>query len=329
MNIMNDSSDFSVDYYFSKKIKDLVDEHGETVFLSDSSMILEQLKSKTYDLIIIGTVHRYFNTFHALVQKYNTAVIVHNINFSVASKGALIKSIFKGDLIYRLKLWWKEGLFYASKAYRNAKSLLVLDEQISKGMYRFLPLFYTENFESHKNEALTVVIPGGVSQKRRNYDHIFKIIQNIKTEEKCEFIFLGKAQGDELKELKKLSQKLPENVLIQYFSDRVSNQDFENGMRKADVLWCPVQKKTEFFSLEEIYGATKMTGNLGDAIRYGKMAVFSKDYPSKSEFIVPESENILEQFKALKNTNFDFRTNYSKATVLEKLEEVLRDLIST
>lgn len=328
MDIMKDSSEFSVDYYFSKKIKDLVIENGETVFLSDSSMIMEQLKLKKYDLIIIGTAHRYFNTFHALVQKYNVSVIVHNMNFSAASKGALMKSIFKGDIIYRLKLWWKEGLFYTSKAYRNAKNLLVLDEEFSSDIYKFLPLFYSENFEKQENRDLTVVIPGGVSQKRRDYHHVFKTIQNLKTEEKCKFIFLGKAKDKELKQLEELSQKLPENISIQYFSERVSHHDFESRMQSADVLWCPIQQETEFFSRKEIYGRTKMTGNLGDAVKYGKTAVFPKDYPSKLEFIVPEADNILEQFETLKNIRFDFQKNYSKKTVLNKLENVLSGLIS-
>jgi len=328
MDIMNDSSGFTVDYYFSKKIKDLVSENGETVFLSDSSMILEQLKLKTYDLIIIGTVHRYFNTFHALTQKYTTAVIVHNINFSVASKSALMRSIFKGDIIYRLKLWWKEGLFYTSKAYRNTKSLLVLDEELALVPYQFLPLFYSENFEQPENKNLVIVIPGGVSQKRRDYQYVFKTIENLKTEEKCEFIFLGKAKDDELKHLEKLSQKLPENISVRYFSERVSNADFEKEMQKADVLWCPVRNKAQFFSREEIYGVTKMTGNLGDAIKYGKTAVFPKNYPSKLEFIVPEKEHIIEQFKTLKKNRFDFQKNYSKNTVLRKLEELLERLTS-
>ncbi|MDP9960762.1 hypothetical protein [Chryseobacterium lathyri] len=328
MDIMKDSSEFSVDYYFSKKIKDLVVEDGEAIFLSDSSMIMEQLKLKKYDLIIIGTVHRYFNTFHALVQKYNVSVIVHNMNFAVASKSALMKSIFKRDIIYRLKLWWKEGLFYASKAYRNAQNLLVLDEELSTDVYKFLPLFYSKDFENQENRDLIIVIPGGVSQERRDYHHVFKTIQNLKAEEKCEFIFLGKAKGNELKHLEKLSQKLPENISVQYFSDRVSHHDFENQMQNADVLWCPIQQKTEFFSGEEIYGLTKMTGNLGDAIKYGKTAVFPKDYPAKLEFIVPEADNILKQFKALKNTRFDFQKNYSKKLVLKKLEDVLSGLIS-
>ena len=327
MNIMKDSSDFAVDYYFSERIRNRIEENGEKGFLSDSSMILDQLSSKKYDLIIIGTVHRYFNTFQAIVQKYNAVVIVHNINFSQSSKWSLLKSIFKSDIIYRVKLWWKEGLLQSSKVYQKAKRLLVLDEEFSSDQHIFLPLFYTEVFEKTDNDHAVIVIPGGVSQKRRDYHHVFNVMKNLKTQEKYEFVFLGKAQGNELKQLERLSESLPENIVIQYFPDRVFNEDFEKWMQKADVLWCPIQQKTEFFSLEETYGLTKMTGNLGDAVAYGKMAVFPENYPSKLEFIIPEKQDVISQFKELKNTQFDFQKTYNKGSIQKRLENVLKSLI--
>lgn len=329
MDIMHDSREFTVDYYFSKKIKDQIREDQEAVFLSDSSMITDQLKDKGYDIVIIGTVHRYFNTFSAITQKYNTAVIVHNLNFPQTSRGGLIKSIFKEDVIYRLKLWWKEGLFYVSKPYQQAKNLMVLDPELSSETYKFLPLFYTGNFEkkeNKENKELFVVIPGSVSQKRRDYQYIFDTIRNSNVSEPYTFIFLGKAQDRELKELEKLSENLPENITIKYFTERVSSDDFEHWMCKADVLWCPIQQQTEFFSQPETYGLTKMTGNLGDAIKYGKIAVFPKNYPSKSEFIIPETENIIEQFKTVKNTILDFNEKYGRKVVLANLEKVLSSL---
>lgn len=328
MDIMKGSQDFAVDYYFSKKIKDQIREEDEVVFLSDSSMITDQLKTKKYDLIIIGTAHRYFNTFLTIVQKYNTAVITHNLNFPQSSKLSLIKSIFKEDLIYRLKLWWKEGLFYSSKIYRQAKNLLVLDNELSTESYQFLPLFYTVNFQKTEKDEVVIVIPGGVSQKRRDYQYVFKTIQNLKkTSEKFSFIFLGKAQDKELKILDGLSDGLPENIFIQYFKERVSTDDYDQWMQKADVLWCPIQQETTFFSQKETYGKTKMTGNVGDAIKYGKLAVFPKDYPSKLDFVIPENEEIIEQFQQLKTQSFDFQKNYSKKRIQEKLAEVLSRLI--
>lgn len=327
MDIMEGAKDFAVDYYFSKRIKDQVIHRNEAVFLSDSSMILDQLKGKGYDLVVIGTVHRYFNTFLAVTKKYNTAVITHNLNFIKASKLDLMKSVFKGDIIFRLKLWLKEGLFYKTKVYKSSRTLFVLDEALVSGRYQHLPLFYTRDFDKVENENLVVVIPGGVSQKRRDYAYIFKTIQELNTDRPCQFIFLGKASGHEFKQLENLSEKLPENIEITYFSERVSSEDFEKWMQKADVLWCPIQQGTEFFSMKETYGLTKMTGNLGDAIAYGKLAVFPGNYPSKLNFIIPEKENILEQLKIVSENPFDFYTTYNRKEVQKKLEQFLTSLI--
>ena len=327
MNIMEGSEDFAVDYYFSKRIKDQVSHRHEAVFLSDSSMILDQLKGKGYDLVIIGTVHRYFNTFLAVAKKYNTAIITHNLNFIKASKLDLMKSVFKGDIIFRLKLWLKEGLFYKTKVYQTARSLFVLDEALVSEGYQYLPLFYTRDFDKVKNEDLVVVIPGGVSQKRRDYTYIFNTIQKLNTGRPCQFVFLGKANGHELKQLENLSGKLPENTEVTYFSERVSSEDFEQWMQKADVLWCPIQQDTTFFSMKETYGLTKMTGNLGDAIAYGKLAVFPGNYPSKLNFIIPKEENVLEQLKTVSENPFDFYKTYSRKEVQKKLEQFLTGLI--
>ena len=328
IEIMQDSHEFEVDYYFSQKIRNQIKESGENIFLSDSSMIFDQLKAGKYDLVIVGTVHRYFNTFHAIIENFNTTIIVHNINFTNATKFALLKSIFKEDVIYRLKLWWKEGLFYSSKVYKEAKNLLVLDQELSSEKYKFLPLFYSKIFNRISDENLVVLIPGGVSQKRRDYQHTFEMIQNLKSSGKIIFVFLGKAKDNELKKLQELSSSLSQNIEIKYFAERVSQNDFESWMQKADVLWCPIQQETEFFSQKEIYGITKMTGNLGDAIKYSKMAIFPANYSSKLEFIIPEKENIIEQFKSVKNSTFDFQKDYNKKTVQERLEKLLNQLIS-
>lgn len=328
MNVMCGSQEFSVDYYFSEKIKNQIVESKESVYLSDSSMILNQLKTKNYDLVIIGTVHRYFNTFLAVTQKYNTSVLVHNLNFSQISKIHLFQNIFKEDIFYRLKLWWKEGLFNSSKVYENAKNLLVLDREFSSEKHQFLPLFYSKDFKKVENEGFIIVIPGGVSQKRRDYQHVFKTIQNTEIKENFTFVLLGKAKGKELKEVEKLSETLSENIKIIYFSERVSSEVFDEWMKKADVLWCPIQEETEFFSQKEVYGKTKMTGNLGDAIKFGKMAVFPKNYSSKLQFIIPEEENIIKQFQKFKNSTFDFQKDFSKEKIQKDLESVLNQLIS-
>jgi hypothetical protein len=326
MEIIEGSDEFQVEYYFSEKIKNQIGNSEQTIHLSDSSMILEQLKQKKYDLVIIGTVHRYFDTFQAIVKKHNSAIIVHNINFTDISRLGLLKSIFKQDVLYRIKLLWKEGLSEVSQVYKNAKNLLILDQQLSSERLKFLPVFYTRTFEKQSGQHSVIIIPGGVSQKRRDYNHIFNTIKNLRTDENIEFVFLGKAKDKELGQLKELSSYLPSNIIITYFSERVSPNDFEKWMRQADVLWCPIQQETEFFSQKEVYGKTKMTGNIGDAVKYGKTAIFPVNYASVSDFIIPERKDILEQFKTLKNTSFDFQETYAKEKVQKSIEKVLKEL---
>ena len=318
-DLMEDSKEFSVDYYFSEKIASQISYNQENVFLSDSSMILEQLKAKKYDFVMIGTAHRYFDTFLEITRKYKSAIIVHNLNFSKTSPLDLIKSILRTDQLFRLKLLLKEGLLQSANVYKNAAKLFVLDEALSSQTYAFLPLFYSKEFVFNKNEKLTVVIPGGVSQKRRDYDHVLDCIQKSEQAKNLEFVFLGKAKGEELEKIKKGS----ENFSFKYFTERVSQENFEFWMKKADVLWCPIQEKTEFFSQKEIYGKTKMTGNLGDAIKFGKTAVFPENYPSDLAFIVPERKDVILQLNELTDFQFNFQKEFNKKRVLQKLEEKL------
>ncbi len=335
VEVMRGSAAFTVDYHFSEKIyRQLSNVEAENIIISDISLILDQLKTKKYDLVIIGTVHRYFNTFKILAERYPTAIIVHNLNFSKASPLALLKSIFRTDRLYRLKLFLKEGLLLAGKVYQKAGSLLVLDPALSSGRYLYLPLFYTKETEHAESKILTVVIPGGVSQQRRDYLRVLKMIREWENNfrngsiraQLVEFVFLGKAAGPLLDDLAGLERSL-EYVSIRYFSERVSQAEFGTWMRKADVLWCPVQQETEFFSQPEQYGKTKMTGNIGDAITFGKPAVFSPAYPSLLDFIVPEEQDLLQQLNHLKKSGFDFTEHYNLEKVRTDLENLLKSLV--
>lgn len=319
-----DSEEFEVDFYFSEKIlKQLGLSQSDNVFHSSAANLLHQLSRKKYDLAIIGTVHRYFNVFNEVCTKYRTSVIVHNLNFSRLSKFQLFAKIFKKDFIYRLKLLLKEGLLGAPEIYKNASHLLVLDENLATENLRYLPVFYTRFQNNEKHSVFTVVIPGAVSQKRRDYRMIFSTIPSFAKNQRWEFVFLGRATVNELKWLLNLELTKPEHIEIRYFTEKVNQKEFDEWMEKADILWCPVQSETEFFGNPEIYGKTKMTGNIGDAIKYSKFAVFPEDYHSSFKFIIPQGKDIAPQFSALKEKRFDFNEEYSYEFVSRDLHQLL------
>jgi len=220
-----------------------------------------------------------------------------------------------------------------TQVYKKAKNLLVLDRGFENFVrkplvyaqpdkYKFLPIFYTKILEKPNNPIFTIVIPGAVSQKRRDYERVLKSIKNFRFP--SEIIFLGKASGKELEMLQDFEQSKPENISIKYFTEKVPQDVFDNYMQKADVLWCPIQQETEFFSQKEIYGFTKMSGNIGDAIKYGKFAIFPENYPSKYFFIIPEIENIEEALFVKKEVDF---SDFSKEKVLKQLEKTIFALL--
>lgn len=367
MELMNDSKVFSVDYYFSEKILRFFgfaqnDKLPENIKKATPENLIQQLSTANYQLIIIGTVHRYFNVFEKIAEKFNTSIICHNLNFVKASNFDLLSSIFKEDFQYRLKLLLKEGLLRKSNVYKKAKNLLVLDQtlkcnvilneaQRNEESFTFLPIFYTKFSGKSENETYTIVIPGAVSQKRRDYNKVIKELKNLElnfdnyefrrnetfventlsekgsslgTTQNLEIIFLGKAQGKELEMLQDFEQSKPENISIKYFTEKVPQNIFDEYMQKADILWCPIQQETEFFSQKEIYGVTKMSGNIGDAFKFGKLAVFPENYPSKYSFIIPEKGSLGDFLFTRKDVDF---SEFSKEKVIQELEKTIFALL--
>lgn len=330
--LMKDSWVYTTDYYVSEKIANLIS-FSENVILTNPEFIMGQLMKTKYDLIIIGTSHRYFSTFLEISKKFKTAIIVHNLNFSKSKSATLFNNVFKKDVVFRTKLLLEEGLLSSPNLHKNAKFQFFLDQELQKNSNlknaHLLPVFALKNIEPYqqKNDEINVVIPGAVSQHRRDYEHVFSVLRNAKPQSNFQFIFLGKASGTKLEKLKKLQFDLSSNIKIQFFEEKIPSAEFSRFMEKADVLWCPIQKETEFFSVNEFYGSTKMTGNLGDAIQYGKPAIFPKNYPVYLPFLFSEEDDIFTQFQKLATKSFDFQTNYRKERVLAALENLLLEII--
>ncbi len=316
-----------MDFYFSEKIlKQLELSESEYIYKSSPTSIPHQLAMKHYDLVIIGTAHRYFNVFKEISDKYNTSVVVHNLNFTQLSRFELFKNLFKKDFYYRLKLLLKEGLLNAPKVYESAKHQLVLDEHLVKENLKFLPVFFNEFSQKTNNKNVTIVIPGAVSQSRRDYKMVLKKLMEFRRSkialQNFQIIFLGKASGLELTELQSFENE-NQDIQIKYFKDKVPQSEFDFWMNKADFLWCPIQKQTEFFNNQEIYGLTKMTGNIGDAIKYAKNAIFPPNYSSPYPFIINQEEDLWSQFQVLKDKDFDRTTSFSKDNISMKLHQTL------
>ena len=206
---------------------------------------------------------------------------------------------------------------------------MVLDKTFSNERFQYLGLFFNQFLnEVNNDEVLRIVVPGAASQSRRDYFHILESLKKIKNPtSKIEIVFLGKASYEIQQAINSLKPELNSKIEIISFNEKVSQTDFDTWMQKADVLWCPIQKETEFLSIQEFYGISKMTGNIGDAIKYGKQAVFPTNYQTNLDFIFKEKEDVWSQFDELKQQKPNQFSDFSKENVRAEAEQVLLKMI--
>lgn len=328
--IMENSQKISADYYFSEKIlRILGKQEGQNIIKVSAENLLKLLENRYYDAVIIGTAHRYYNVFQKVVELFPTAIIGHNLNFIKAKNSELFLNIFQKEVRFRLKLALKEGLFLKNKIYANAQ-ILVLDPNLATEKKVYFPLFFNDFLAEKKEDIFRIVIAGAVSQKRRDYHRVIEKIKTLKTEKKLEFVFLGKAENEELEWLQNLEKALKaknQNLkTIVYFTEKISQNIFDEYLKKSDILWCPIQPETEFLGVWEFYGKTKISGNIGDAMRFGKWAFFPKSYPC-SHFFMKNEEDLdafLENPQKMEEKKWE---NYRKDKILVELEKIILNFV--
>jgi D-ribose pyranose/furanose isomerase RbsD len=158
---------------------------------------------------------------------------------------------------------------------------------VSKPVY-FLPKRTYSNFTTTKVINKTVfVIPGMISQVRREYDLVIDAFQNIPKEiqSSIKLIILGrpiKKYGLKIIErLKKLDKSVIE---IEYFTKFISHEKFSQSLLQADVIIAPI--KLDYYSgiINEKFTYTKGTGTFHDMLRYSKPTIVPSVYNVAKEF---------------------------------------------
>lgn len=328
MTLMNDSILFAVDYYLADTVmKELKLERKKNIFVSDKKNILSQLKI-SYDLVIIGTANRDFGLYKKIAKKYPVCTIVHNINFVKTHANKIIRSLLHQNI--KLALHLIKSDIYNKDDFYNKASMLVLDNVLAsenKNLHlHFIPLsFYEKQEQGLIEDKINIVIPGTVSQKRRDYKHVLNKLKQFTST--ISITLLGKASGKELEWIKQVEKDISSNVELIYFTKSVSQQKFDEIMRASHIIWSPVQQAIDFFGVTEYYGKSKISGNINDAIKFGKPILLPDFYESNLHFAFKESDNIEQQIIESAKKDFSFE-KYNKENVLQQLEITLLSLLA-
>lgn len=309
--------------------------------------VMDSVYLKEFDWVVINTFHRHFEKYQTIFQEKPVLCLVHNLNFSVNGKLPKWKYFFqnKNALLYFLKLYLKEKIVPKRNLIYKAKRLGVLSNELAhnikisetiwNGEIDVIPLnFVTFHTKIETEDTIQIVIPGNISRKRKDIDLVFSVLKRIKPNSKLRFVFLGKPENLKIKqELVGLQFLLHQNITIDFFESFIESQVFAAEMQKAHLLFCPIKEKTSFYGVEELYGKTKVSGNEGDCIMYGKIGLFPSFYPNFDwhTLFYSNEENLIQFFNHLDFERVKveykkvsvYRERYSFETIKNNVEQLL------
>lgn len=187
---------------------------------------------------------------------------------------------------------------------------------------------FSRNVISKKSSfPISIVIPGMIDEKRRDYELIISVLNSFSDFEirkKIEFIFLGKPKGKYgeyiISELEDL--KTNQGFNIKYFKQYIAQDLYESLLEQSDFILSNLNAEIYTdYGFKEIYGQTKETGIASAAIEYEKPLISAKKDILPEEFrqaVIPfnsknELKQVLSEIAENKISHRSYVLNYKKA----------------
>lgn len=278
---------------------------------SDAVEFLKDLGNTPFDRLHICTVADYYKAFKAFQPNVKEVFWhVHDIDrwFNMSFKNSFKNSVynikhypdkvrevarFARDVMVRNPI---RGLIF-KKLLQYNPCFVVLSLSQKKYLSEYVPSDKIITFPSLINEGTPrtitkseqdkgktrICIPGMVTDTRRDYTGLFKILESIlpQIKGKLVFDFLGFVEKRELNLLHKLQELEAHGLDVLYSATFVDAVTFDNSLDKADIL---LNNQKVTVSHTGKYGLTKESGLLFNIVRGAKPAIFPADYVVDKEF---------------------------------------------
>ena len=174
---------------------------------------------------------------------------------------------------------WNNAMKYCDGI--NVYSSLIKDrirDRVNKKIFVAPNAYFKKNIllKNDSNNKLLVIIPGRIDTRRREYDWIDNIPNNLSN--KIEIVFLGKARTEEdMNYVSKLNDKGFIQI-VKSVGQLIEHKIFDNYINSADILFVPLRELNHEFR--------KFDRNLGpyfDSIRFGKPLIIPSSSPCPPE----------------------------------------------
>ncbi len=245
-----------------------------------------------HNYLLINTLQRKFYIYNNLKINIPIALRVHNSHFfwsgtfqnkkySLSKYKLLIKEIYKFEFLQRKKFLQKMDYFFFPS--ENTLEFAIKRYTMLTSKAYLFPLNYQDSIPSvSKGIEKTLIIPGKVDPLRKDLDFLHTFIKLL-AEKPLDFVitivFLGVTEGEKAKRfIDKIMHYSSKSLKIVHFTSIIPQDTYNNHMQKCDIVWCPIYTSTIFQLSKEIYGKTKVSGGVNDAINFGKWCFVPSSY---------------------------------------------------
>ncbi|MBN2187002.1 MAG: hypothetical protein JW732_06090 [Dehalococcoidia bacterium] len=283
---------------------------------------VERICNERIDLLVVNTIRIW--PFLFFKPKCKKIAEIYNANWWFKSTRSLrdrVRSIrevgrhgllapmlngITGSIIRKMILRRYDGIIVE---YQAIKEYITRNFNYKKNIY-VLPNFPYECVEPfNEDEKIRFIVPGTISEKRRDYLAVIDIFREIfhRYHKRIELYMLGAPQGEYGQEIMNRCRNLKnEGYNIFYFEEYIPESMFREKFSKADVIIAPVKLNFTLLGLgfDEVYSITKGAGVTSDCIKYAK------------PFIAPEKFIVSKELKTSV-------LKYSDARELKEIVETL------
>lgn len=278
---------------------------------SDGMDFLKNIENTSFDRLHICTIEGYFKAFKAFKPNVKEVFFhVHDIDtwFDASFKNSFKNAVYNiknyPDKVREVARFGREVMvrnpartLIFNNLMRLNPSFVVLSSSQKKHLSQFVANDKIIAFPSLINEGTPttitkseqdkgktrICIPGMVTDTRRDYTGLFKILDSIlpKIKGKLVFDFLGFVEKRELNLLHKLQELEAQGLDVLYSAEFVDAVTFDKSLDKADIL---LNNQKVTVSHTGKYGVTKESGLLFNIVRGAKPAIFPAAYAVDKEF---------------------------------------------
>jgi glycosyltransferase involved in cell wall biosynthesis len=326
--------DISVSFITSASFKDdlqviLAEKNpGYTWYFIDSGggymaffkKIYSVLNSVDYDVVILNSVDsRLLILFMILVLSRPQRILVnlHDINnfFKIKPSRKIrtnVRSIGK-----KLLMLLADGYIVNAATMRE---YILKNQFTKKPVYWLPPVHYKPSSNDKKTTFVnTIVIPGTIDQRRRDYDLVLEVIQELlKYKVTVKWILAGKPMEDYGVNIIEKAKKLNNlGADISFYNEIIPENQFQQIIAASSLILSPLISTTTIHDgIVEVYGESKGSGNVYDAIRHAKPLIIPSTVTVPEEIISScikynSKDNLVEQLLELLN-NYSTFSSYTQ-----------------